>query len=616
VSHIESSSYCSGLTSSASRSGRVGRVDLGMIRKMNEVCQALLEAGGVLTEMKLQVEHREWTARVAGTDVPSAPAVQYSMDRTFYRRTIALLIGDGRIKSTKAAVPTPTGRWVQTEVLYLSTLPQEDVQAYIRTLASQTAQAMAASGKRRSATRIADANFSEVRVATPVRSASATAKPAQMPTEDLDAVRRETLLKEPTIVAYLYGYKSGRWARARSLHTGIIQAMRNSVGATSIISTTPRIFALPLLFEELSAGTFFECVLTSAHDDDLEKWLRDPAKRQTKLKDMPKHLSPRGGFGSAAVKNKISGLLEAMCELKLLTPLNIEDPDRATLHVHSDAIGADLHFGGADGFGVSAYYIAHEHAPVYHIASDVSGLLGILPLTEGQEIEAYWRAAQAACTEPDINMVEELDCNGPTTWPNTAPLTEVLELDVDLRKMLRAPVRWKHQIRLLPIQRRALDEAIDFRRGERIVTSREEVEKLAYDNALPVEFVDAQLDARDRQGGQGAVPTEAGEGESSAPAKARGEKGDCARGVGRQDQACGGKSWDRVLPGSVGLCPQADVAGYQSCRTQRRSGARGGEAVQADQRDGDRDAGCTYRNSAAASTSSKVQKAPEKGARD
>jgi hypothetical protein len=469
-------------------SAKTGRVDLSVIRKTTEICQTLLELGGVMAENKLLAEHRDWTARVAGTDAPSAPTLAYGMDRHVFKRTITMLQNDGRIKMTKAQIPTPTGRWIQVEVVYLSNLPWDDVQTYIRALASSTSFTL--QGKRTDPTRIPEANFTEVRAPNVSKT---TVKVDKAPAAEM--TKREALLKEKNVASYLYGWKSGRWVRMQVLHRAIIQAMARASGRTSLISSLPKVFAIPLLFEELTIGDWFECVMTMFYDPELEQWLNGPVKRQTRLRELPMRMRPPGGFSCAAARAKLTGLLVALCELKVISPLKMVEPEKATIRTNSETLGVEASFAITD-LTSASYFLVHDFAPVYHLASDTPGLLGILPVRSDAELQVYWKVVKEASIQPDLNRLPRLECRAPTMLPTTAPVTEVLEPPIEFLKMIRSYKRWWHEIRLLPAQRAALDGAINWDTAERLVLAPEDVEELAYENALPRDFVEAQLRAR------------------------------------------------------------------------------------------------------------------------
>ncbi|WVQ97216.1 hypothetical protein IAU59_004326 [Kwoniella sp. CBS 9459] len=476
-----------------------GRVDLGNIRRANEIVQVLADCGGALMDTKLLHEHRTWVYKYAGTDHPHAPATPYGMDRQIVKKTANTLLNEGRIKETVVTVPTPTGRWIRTSVYYLSDLPQERLQAYIREMSTTVAQAMTpVSRKDRGATRLPDTPLSEMKV-TPrlVRTVTRhVITPTQGPAgEQIRSFseRRMALLKENKVVSQLYGWKAGRCLRAQAMYKAIIRAFNNP-GCTSVVSTSPRIFAVPLLVEEITAGEWFSCVLTLHYNEEVDAWLQDPANRAMKVKDVPKRYHPRGGFGGSATTKKMSTLLNLLITLKLISPV-----DPATSPAEADFYSSEPR---REGYKVqpdltwSTYYIIHDYAPIYHIASDPPPLLGFLPTQDEEQVHKVWDTIQAASLQPRVDLLGRIGAPIRPGLPTTANLGGVLEINQDQRRLFHSRSKWRDEMHLVPVQRAALDQAVDFTTGERTIISKTEVEHFAYENALPPAYVEAELQRR------------------------------------------------------------------------------------------------------------------------
>lgn len=448
---------------------------------------ALQDAGGVHTELKLSHHHSAWTHRVAGTETSNAPLVGYSMDRSIFRRCIKTLLDDGRIKETDAVIPTSTGRWTTVKILYLADKPMEEVQTYIRGISNATQNILA---PKHTAKREQLQKFTEIRMPNLTGAFNARGDASNTsPAGESIVNRRSVLLRELNVIGALYGYKSGRCMRLELLHRAITATIESSVDATSVVSKFPRIISIPFLFEELTLGDWVHCVSQSHYDPDLERLTQTEEGRATKLKNVPKRMQPPGGWGGHSLKSKLATLLNFLIEMRAVTPLiPAMEVSGATITVEKPLHGHPGAFCAPPDAIAAMYFQVYEFIPVYHIASEPSPLLGILPVRDTRELDVYWSTVKIACLEADPQKVPRLDPVPHMGPPQTAALDPTLEIKRTNIAMLRSAVRWMHTLRLLPIQRGALDETVDWKTGEQLITEDEDIRRLAYDNALPYEW--------------------------------------------------------------------------------------------------------------------------------
>nr|XP_019050604.1 hypothetical protein I302_01041 [Kwoniella bestiolae CBS 10118]OCF29534.1 hypothetical protein I302_01041 [Kwoniella bestiolae CBS 10118] len=475
------------------------RVDLGTIRRANELVQVLHDNDGVMMDNRLIHEHRAWTFKYAGTDHPNAPATGYGMDRLVVKKTVNSLLSDGRLKETIVSVPTPTGRWVKSTVLYLSDLPLERLQAYIRQMSTSVSQSMTPNsrkGKPETPTlpatpytelkRSAPKNGGKLAFdATPTRN---TITGAPRPFSE----RRTALLKELKVVGQLLGWKASRVVRVQILHRAILRALSQE-GCGSVASTSPRVFAFPLLCEDITAEEWFSCSLILQYNEEIEHWLRDPVNRATKLKHVPKQYRPLGGFGGSSTKAKMNTLLQIMAALKIVSPVVPVAKEEADFFGdNSESNGFKVENGGVN----STYYVLHDMVPVYHIASLPPPLLGLLPARNEEETDILWSTIKKASLEMQVDLLGRIGEQTKPSLPHSAKVEDTLDLSMDYTKLLQRPKRWKSDLTLLPIQKAALDEVFDRSTGQSSINNRQELEDFAYENALPLPFLEREIKRR------------------------------------------------------------------------------------------------------------------------
>lgn len=468
------------------------RLDLGQIRRQNEVLQTLKDLGGVLTEHKLRTEHYEWTKRVAGTDWPFAPAIASQMDRTVFKRAINALLRDSRLKETVATTPTTTGRWVKTTVYYLVDADPHAVQGYIRDLGTQIS-AQLSLPKRSARPGIAQTQFTEIRLpvpgAKPKPRISVSASIRDTPGVDEvvnPADRRATLIQEHRVVASLYGYVPGRAARVATFHKAIISAIERSAHSEHLTVASPRVIAVPLLFNEVTIAEWYSFIAIKQYDEELESYLNDPIKRQTLLKDLPKHLNPGKGFGGHKSKSKLAGLLSALNEMRLIDPLRMTASDATCTYKDKDDL--PVSFTEAESTQEAIYFRIYEYAPIYHIAAQSSGLLGVMPVITLEQTVKFWSTFKSASVYADINRVPRIPRSS-TTEGLMAPLTDLLAVSSPTRQTFHSRARWREVADLNDVQ----SDALDSFTSNSQVHSDAEIDAFAWEYAIPRDVVSKHL---------------------------------------------------------------------------------------------------------------------------
>ncbi|ORY28627.1 hypothetical protein BCR39DRAFT_534519 [Naematelia encephala] len=482
-----------------------GRVDLGAIRRMNEVLAALRDAGGVLTLFKLSAYHPHWTKRVAGTDAPHAPSTPYTMDKTVFRATLKSLIDNNRLKMTITTTMSPTnGGLHQERVYYLPDTPVETLKAYTQSLSAKANQIYSVSKPKRKVV-VADVRYSQVKGPLGRENAEARRKSLAQPEIPLSDVvtgrnedRRMTLLKDYSITASLLGYQSGRCRRMEILHRAIIRAI-HTPDTKYVVSRQPLIIALPMLFEELTIEEWLATVPTSRYDPRLEELLSTPEGRTTKLRDLSDLAADqRGGFGGYSRKERLGVLLATLEQLRVLEVLNPRSEDTpAAYTIPSANEGETLVLSISTDRRAATHYRIFDRIPIYHVADEPSTLLGVLPVSGPGDLDPLWTAIRAACLQSDRNSLPALlPAPSPSAFDgHEVSFPDQLALKIEDKKILTHPSKWQHQYRPAPPQRQALDRAIDWAKQVRLVQP-DEVADFAWSNALPVEYAEAAIQER------------------------------------------------------------------------------------------------------------------------
>ena len=477
------------------------RVDLGAIRREGEFLTVLQELGGVREEHDLWKRHQEWSRRVAGTDAPFAPLVGATMDRTVWKRIIESLKDDGRINFTSASVPSTATSWSKYKIVWLVDTPEERIKTYQRALAN-TVRVLHIPKDPMISQTLPHMSYSEVRL--PSNHPSSTHYSAPTP-RGIDKVsrnltgdaRRDELLKDPLVLSQLHGRQSGKFMRTKILHQAIRAAIQNP-RSQAVLSAEYGAFGITLLSEDLSVGAWFSIVITYERDESLIEWLRDPENRKTRLKDLPFEVRVGGRGRESRIQLRIRGHVELLTALGILSSAAFCDPQEADVTIGAPHMAtAHLKIMPKSSAPDSLrYLVLHEYAPIYHTAATPAVKLGYLPVRTDQEIEVYWEAQRIASTGFDMARLPPLLERPPSECRTIARAPDVIDLDVSLVTGMQQDSRWRSDMRLLPIQKSALANLIDWSEGVCRLVTREDLEAFAWEYALPPELVQEELQSR------------------------------------------------------------------------------------------------------------------------
>jgi hypothetical protein len=468
------------------------RIDLGLVRRMNELIETLKEGGGILVDSRHIQVHKAWAERVAGTDAPHAPRAAYGMDRQVYKHAIARMETQGRIKRTTAMVQVIMGRLTPQDVIYLPEKSVDEVNAYCLTLREEASQAAYGSQRHPSKVEIEAQAFTRLAVAEPAGVVgTAKVRPLADNADRPGTTRRNMLLRESHVGAMLMGWQPGQQARARTLHIEMCRIARQRE-SRNVIATSPSIVLLSLLLEDISVGTFFQCIWTSYYDEGLDQWLHTGDNASTPLKDMPERYRSSAGFNSQSSKAKLKTLLATLTDLQVITPLVPCPKARAELSAETVDARSGRHFATASAVGKATHLLLHSVAPLYHVADQPSRLLGSLPLTPAEEVDTYWQRSQQVAISMDFARIGPMQ---PVTaaWPDIAKYTESMAVPDERLRFLGMWARWQGDIRLLNQQNHAINRLAN---QPEVELADEDLDQFAYENALPVAFVRSELPRR------------------------------------------------------------------------------------------------------------------------
>jgi hypothetical protein len=184
--------------------------------------------------------------------------------------------------------------------------------------------------------------------------------------------------------------------------------------------------------------------------------------------------------------------------LGLLSPLSFCDESEAYVTVDSPVLPnthlrIDTKESTTDG---APTYVLHDYAPIYHIAGPSPVLLGYLPVRTEDEIERFWDTYRMACLESDQSKLPEILPKSSIDSLNYARTPDTLKISGATSGSMRHLYGWKNEIKLLPVQREALNDAVNWALATTKYDTLEKQKALAWEYALPVRAVTEHIEQR------------------------------------------------------------------------------------------------------------------------
>jgi hypothetical protein len=384
--------------------------------------------------------------------------------------------------------------------MWLVDTPEATVQQYMRALANTIKKATAP--KEITKTKLPHMQYTEVKL--PHQHPSSTAKTVTV--EDIDKEsreltgdqRRDALLKDPEILSQLYGRQSGKWTRTSTFH----RALRTTVGrpgCSTVLDAAAGVFLAPMMSKDIPVGAWYSVVLTHERDDQLLDWLKDPSNRKVPVKEVPFKIDQSHDQRRQRTQTRIRAHVDMLLGLGVLSPLAITSEDKAyvivnTPHMPKAPLKIDTKQSLVDGWTTT--YVLHDWAPIYNIMSSTPAMLGYLPVRTEEEIDKFWDTYRRVCLEGLSERLPEFVDRASITSRNVADMPEVLRISAKRVRSMGQFYRWQHDMKLIPVQREALNSAIDWEAGVSNIQTPEQLRAFAWEFALPEDAVKRHLDHR------------------------------------------------------------------------------------------------------------------------
>ncbi|KNZ79627.1 Transcription factor tau subunit sfc3 [Termitomyces sp. J132] len=483
------------------------RVNVSHLRRENELYRVVENMGGIVNIQTKDFfeEHIALLEAMTKAGEPTSAPAGTRTDKRTAVSTFNNLEKRGRIKQLKTSVMTHTGIRRPVCIVYLPSISQEKLNAFLADL-SRGIQSTPHPG-----------NFvkidEHVEYGADPASIPRGALPLQLlqmeqPGDDRkerwsknisrakqlfsynDSVIQDVLLTERTTLAQLYGFIVGKAVRCREFHLSTLGAFENRNPSSNIISHEKRIVDLSFFCHDISLGLYCSLVSSLSHSDDLTRFIATPEGCQTLVRDLPPTINTTLQIGRSRARSRFLDILETLRALKLVTPLQSSKSDTPwiTCEVNEGRPNA-FDIASLDGWTVSTpmaaptYWHFNDIAPIHVWATSEMSPPFWQDVAVGSTTNAmnFWRLLQEASTRTDIVTANMTSATGPMSVP------------VSVARSLRRQVSWNSEYILTWHQSQYLRQFADAATGKTPLEGEDEgttqIEKISWVISAPQQSV-------------------------------------------------------------------------------------------------------------------------------
>ncbi|KAG6891070.1 hypothetical protein C0995_014159 [Termitomyces sp. Mi166 len=457
------------------------RVNVSHLRRENELYRVVENMGGIVNIQTKDFfeEHIALLEAMTKAGEPTSAPPGTRTDKRTAVSTFNNLEKRGRIKQLKTSVMTHTGVRRPACIVYLPTISQEKLNAFLAEL-SRGVQSTPHPG-----------NFVKIdehveygadpssipRGALPLqllqmeqpgddrkeRWSKNVARAEQLFSYD-DSVIRDVLLTERTTLAQLYGFIVGKAVRCREFHLSTLNAFENRNPSSNIISHEKRILDLSFFGHDIPLGLYCSLVSSLSHSDELTKFIATPEGRETLVRDLPSTLNSTLQIGRSRARSRFLDILETLRSLKLVTPLQSSKSDRPWITCEeNEGRPSAFDIASLEGWTVSTpmaaptYWHFNDTAPIHVWAASETCPPFWQDVAVGSTTSAmnFWHLLKEASTRTDI--VISTNAASATGPPNAL---------VSVVRSLRRQVSWNSEYILTWHQSQYLRQFVDAATGK------------------------------------------------------------------------------------------------------------------------------------------------------
>jgi oxalate---CoA ligase len=391
------------------------RSNVSLLRRENEFLKILEQFGGIVYPGSKEFLDAHLvlldTLSSAGESTSGLPGIK--VDKRTIDNTFDSLENRGKVKVLKTAISTVTGAQRPARIIYLPTLDQSRLDAFLVEL-GKSYHGSRLSVTTPAATSVPPSDLKTKRPAQPLKrlqSERGVDKPKSSDKADQlfqsdDQTIHDALLAERTTLAQVYGFIPGKMMRARELHLATLDYFESCHDPPISALAAKRIVIFSQYLLNLPVGVYCSLVSTLVQSDELSQILSTEEGQGTLLKDLPQPLQTLLQIGRPRSRERFIELFETLQHLDLVAPLQPSDSENPLIRCESngdhpssfDPFAGDV---SSTSFRVAPdYWLFHQEAALYlWVLSTASPpFWKTVPVFIRLDASNYWNELQLACT--------------------------------------------------------------------------------------------------------------------------------------------------------------------------------------------------------------------------
>jgi transcription factor C subunit 3 len=454
------------------------------LRRENEILRIIEEAGGTVNIQTKEFydAHISLLETLSKAGEPTSAPVGTRTDKRTAALTIDGLESKGKLKQLKTSVITHTGIPKPANIVYLPTVAQEQLNAFLAEVGRGPQPSFTPStstvvkiqeavnyGADESASSRAILPLQLLQLERPgedkkERWSKNIDRANQLFTYDDDTIRN-VLLTERTTHGQLYGFIVGKAARARALHLSLLEAFESEQTLPNIIPGS-RIVDFTHFSQELPIRLFtsFVSALTP-HNEELTALFSTEEGRGIPVKDLPPNLHTHLQVGRSRARSRILDIFVILRSLGLVTPLKPSASDEPWLtcsphekHPTAFDLHTDEGWTPSTPHAAPSYWFFNTEAPIYlwSLSDYDPPYWKTASVSTIENAKEYWQSLKDSSVDPYLPRVT-ISSNRPAGIPAPNLLAS---------KTLRRVVSWNAEYVLTWHQMKFLERSIDVTSGD------------------------------------------------------------------------------------------------------------------------------------------------------
>ncbi|PCH33343.1 hypothetical protein WOLCODRAFT_159996 [Wolfiporia cocos MD-104 SS10] len=452
--------------------GYRSKAKLSQSRREKEILQVIGDAGGIMniSSKDFLDAHAALVESITQAGGTASTRLGSRIDRRTVDATLQDLEARGKVKLVTTSVKASSGTYRPVRIAYIPTLSEDDLREFLANLSIQHTlppaplktldEPMAFGGPQKKRKRPnQQSTFHPVQN---VKHALGDTPEVSTQCSVLtgDDAKRQSLLSDKTTLAQLYGFITGKVARARELHLATFSALESEINSPNIISRDERIVAFSYYLNDLPISTYCALLSSQTQNYELSRLLDSNSGRLAAVGQVSDGIRNALEVSRWRSRARLLDLFDVLCRLQLVEPVQ-------SVNATSSTVPSAVVVEGASSFEMMpidswtmatapALWRFKTIAPVHLWAlSQDAFLWRVFSLQSSVDCLEYWRELEKVSTD-SVYAGKQFEVHLDSQAPSYMK---------DLSRLLRRSSSWNSAYSLSNDQKEYLSQFIDRSHG-------------------------------------------------------------------------------------------------------------------------------------------------------